>query len=65
MITITLTMIHTHTIDTPRGNNIGYNIINYLRKNNLYGNVTILTIDTTRNIRTRTSTTVFKYNTNQ
>jgi hypothetical protein len=46
---------NTHTIETKRGNNIGFAIINYLTERNIYGKVEILTIDVQRNCRTRTN----------
>ena len=41
----------THIILTPRGSNIGQNIINYLTANQLYGKVEIITLHTVRDVQ--------------
>lgn len=47
-----------HEIITPRGNNIGANIIAYLTNKGIYGKVEILTIDTKRNVKQRVNKTL-------
>ena len=46
---------------TPRGNNIGTNIINHLTNIGLYKNVDIESIVTRRNIKNRTNVTTLSY----
>ena len=50
--------MQTHTINTARGNNIGYSIINYLKSRDIYGKVEITTIDIQRNCKTRINTAI-------
>lgn len=50
--------MQTHTIETKRGVNIGNSIIEYLRTRKIYGKVEISSIDTTRNVKTRTNITL-------
>jgi hypothetical protein len=51
----------TTTIITPRGTNIGYNIINNLRTIANYPKLTVNNLVTTRDLVTKTNVTVLVY----
>jgi len=51
----------TTTIITPRGTNIGYNIINSLRTIANYPKLTVNNLITTRDLATKTNVTVLVY----
>lgn len=51
----------TATVTTPRGNNIGDNIINYLKQRNIYGRVRITTIETVRDTTAKACVTTINY----
>lgn len=52
----------THIIETPRGNNIGNNILNYLKSRNIYGKVEITTIETVRDTKRRVNVSTLTVN---